>query len=185
MKVSREQAAKNRERILKMAARLFRERGYDGIGVADLMKSAGLTHGGFYGQFTSKEDLLEQATEQVLKENARNRLKMIRSGDDAWESFKQGYLSPIHRDKPGHSCAMTTLAIEAPRRALGIRRVLTQGLQALIDDLTRILPQKHRHDPREQALTALSTLVGAVVLSRAVDNPELADEILEAVKGNL
>src|SRR5215217_3193333 len=117
MKVSRAEAAQNRERIIEAAARLFRERGFDGIGVAELMKFAGLTHGGFYGHFASKEDLMAQASTHAL-----NRVQ------DHWEKFAEresgqplaalqaSYLSPQHRDNPGKGCLMAALGADAARQ---------------------------------------------------------------------
>src|ERR1043165_9265950 len=114
MKVSREQAARNRERILDTAAQLFRERGFDGIGVADLMKAAGLTHGGFYGHFASKEDLMAQA---CTRASARSRglwTKLAeRAPDDPLSEIAGVYLTSKHRDNPGEGCLMAALASEA------------------------------------------------------------------------
>src|ERR1700675_5091971 len=105
MKVSREQAAENRERIVQVAAKLFRERGFDGIGVADLMKAAGLTHGGFYGHFESKEDLMAQACEHATARSKTLFGKLAeRVPDDALGEIARAYLSPRHRDDPGAGC---------------------------------------------------------------------------------
>src|SRR3954452_12979212 len=107
MKVSREQAAENRERIVESAARLFRERGFDGIGVADLMKAAGLTHGGFYGHFASKEDLMAQACARGLDASQDAMGKAIeRDGANALSVIASAYLSPTHRDHPGEGCVL-------------------------------------------------------------------------------
>src|SRR5712671_5104880 len=110
MKVTREQAAANRERILDAAAKLFRERGLDGIGVADLMKDAGLTHGGFYGHFGSKEELQAEACVLALtRQSDRWRGLLEREGGRALEAMLEGYLSKRHRDNPGAGCALATL----------------------------------------------------------------------------
>src|SRR3954470_1990997 len=102
MKVSREQVALNRQRIVETAAKLFREKGYDGIGVADLMKSAGLTHGGFYGHFESKEDLLAEATAHALKKSVERWQGYAAQGPEtALDKIGQGYLTEQHRDNPG------------------------------------------------------------------------------------
>src|SRR3954470_1120937 len=118
MKVSREQAAENRERIVQTAARLFRERGFDGIGVADLMNAAGLTHGGFYGQFESKEDLAAQACARALDESA-GKWARATEGKPAREALKavaDFYLTPRHAGDPGSGCAFVALGAEAARR---------------------------------------------------------------------
>ena len=105
MKVSREQAALNRERIVDVAARLFREKGYDGIGVADLMKSAGLTHGGFYGHFASKEDLMIEACQHALNKSLEGwRAKVASDPQRALPAIIENYLTTRHRDQPGGGC---------------------------------------------------------------------------------
>src|ERR1700740_2198683 len=113
MKVSREQVALNRERIVETAARLFREKGYDGIGVADLMKGAGLTHGGFYGHFASKEDLLAQACAQAMEPAVgRWQAAAQEHPDTALEKIVHSYLSARHRDHPGRGCSVTALGAD-------------------------------------------------------------------------
>src|SRR5436309_11486102 len=107
MKVSREQAAQNRERIVETAAQLFRERGFEGIGVADLMKEAGLTHGGFYGHFGSKEELIAEASDRALAQSlARWDKLMARAPDDALSAIAKAYLNGTHRDDPGAGCLL-------------------------------------------------------------------------------
>src|SRR3954462_8520245 len=134
MKVSREQAAENRERILETAARLFREKGFDGIGVADLMQNAGLTHGGFYGQFPSKEDLAGRACERALEQSAA-RLDRLIAGHpkDTLQAVAASFLSTRHRDQPGDGCAFVALGAEAPRHAPAVRKVFTEALQRRIE----------------------------------------------------
>src|SRR6476619_2991342 len=117
MKVSRQQAAQNRERIVEAAAQLFRERGFEGIGVADLMKEAGLTHGGFYGHFESKEDLMAQA---CTRASARSRALWTRLAEraprDPLAEIASVYLTARHRDDPGDGCLMAALASDAARQ---------------------------------------------------------------------
>src|SRR5262244_3383304 len=110
MKVSREQAAANRERILEVAGKLFRENGFDGIGVADLMKSAGLTHGGFYGHFDSKEDLMAQACARALQNAGAYWTQTVASSQlEPFTALTRAYLSPAHRDNPGKGCVLAAL----------------------------------------------------------------------------
>src|SRR4030095_2840074 len=110
MRVSREQAAENRERIVQVAAKLFRERGFDGIGVADLMKAAGLTHGGFYGNFSSKDDLVAEATDRALKELSEYWTGEIeKAPESAFATIVDRYLSEGHRDAPGRGCLVAAL----------------------------------------------------------------------------
>ena len=122
MKVSREQAAQNRERIVEAAAQLFRERGFDGIGVADLMKEAGLTHGGFYGHFSSKEDLIAEASARALTRSLAVWSKLAdRASGDPLSAVAGAYLTSRHRDNPGAGCLLAALgpdvSRQGPRRA--------------------------------------------------------------------
>lgn len=186
MRVSREEAAKSRERILEVAAKLFRERGFDGIGVADLMKSAGLTHGGFYGHFASKEDLIAQACERAL-EGSRDALQQLADcGDEnALFAAASAYLSPLHRDQPGEGCVLAALGSEAARRGSPVRSAFTAGVRSAIDLLTRLVKGKSKQARQERALTVYASMVGALVLARAVDDPELSDELLRSVLASI
>src|SRR4051812_44260861 len=117
MKVSREQAAENREKILVVAAKLFREKGFDGIGVADLMKTAGLTHGGFYGHFASKEDLMAQACDRAVDDILRCAMeRRAEQTGDPFKGFVENYLSIDHRDNAGIGCPMAALGVDAARQ---------------------------------------------------------------------
>src|SRR5688572_31755633 len=110
MKVSREQAARNRERIVEAAAELFRERGFDGVGVADLMKEAGLTHGGFYGHFSSKDDLIAEASARALTGSLALWNKVAeRAPADPVSAVASAYLTSRHRDNPGAGCLLAAL----------------------------------------------------------------------------
>lgn len=182
MKVSRQQAVENREKVLDAASRMFREKGFDGVGVADLMKEAGLTHGGFYGQFSSKEELAAQACERALGQTARRWERLLEKGGDPLGRVIEAYLSPAHRDDPGHGCALATLGMEVPRRDPGVGHAFTAGLRSLVGLLERMLPQRLKAARRRQALALMSTLVGAMVLARAVDDAALSGEILESVR---
>lgn len=181
MKVSREQAAENRQRIVESASRLFRERGLDGIGVADLMKSAGLTHGGFYGHFESKEDLMGEACARAVEESlSKWRERIAASPDDPLAAVAAFYLSAPHREHPGNGCALAALGAEAARHGAPVRRALTEGLRRFVDLLTPLVPGRSRAVRREKALASFATMVGAMVLARSVDDRELGEEILQA-----
>lgn len=182
MRVSREQAVENREKILNTATRLFREKGFDGIGIADLMKSAGLTHGGFYGHFSSKEDLIAQACDRAVDEIlAHHQVRFNEGKGSYYQQFVANYLSCEHRDNPGSGCLMAALGADAARQSPFIKRAFTQSCNRLFAALMKILPAKSEAEKREQALTTLAALVGAQVIARAVDNPELSQEVLQAV----
>jgi TetR/AcrR family transcriptional repressor of nem operon len=186
MKVSREQATANHERIVDQAAKLFRERGFDGIGVADLMKSVGLTHGGFYGQFASKEALMAEASERAAGRMIGQWSAMADAGTaNPLAEVARSYLSTIHRDAPGTGCLMAALGPEAARQAKPVRDAVTQSLGATLDTLTRLAPGKSAAEKRRKAIATFAGMVGGMVLARAVNEPELSDEILETVAQSL
>lgn len=185
MKVSRKQATENRKRILDVAARLFREKGFDGIGIADVMKSAGLTHGGFYNQFTSKEDLVVQASARALEQTGEHWGRLTERDADPWHAHVDRYLSSRHCDDPGHGCAYAALGAEARRHDPAVRKVFAEGLRNMFDRLTTIVPEKKEGTRRQQAIYGMAALVGALILARAVDEPALAEEILDTVRTSL
>jgi len=186
MKVSREQAAENRERIVQVAAKLFRERGFDGIGVADLMKAAGLTHGGFYGHFGSKEDLAAEASDRALKDIQQYWSGVIdKNPDEAFSTIVNRYLSEGHRDTPGKGCLVAALGSDLGRQARPVRRVVTDGIQAFIGQLMQLVPGKLKPARRRRALTDFAAMVGAVTIARAVDDPALSKDVLDAVASSL
>ena len=132
MKVSREQAAQNRERILDAAAQLFRERGFDGIGVADLMKEAGLTHGGFYGHFSSKDDLIAQASARELTRSLAHWSKVgERASGDRLSAIAALYLTSTHRDNPGAGCVLAALGPDVSRQGPAVRRAVTDYVRSV------------------------------------------------------
>src|SRR5437868_4357735 len=165
MKVSREEAAQNRERILEVAAKLFRERGFDGIGVADLMKAAGLTHGGFYGHFASKEDLMAQACARAV-DGTLEAMNRAVEGDreHALSTIASAYLSTEHRDGAGEGCVLAALGAEAARQgSTTLRETFTQGVRATADLLTQLVTGKSRRARRKRALAVYASMIGALV----------------------
>lgn len=186
MKVSRAEAAQNRERIIEVAAKLFRERGFDGVGVADLMKSAGLTHGGFYGHFASKEDLMAQACARALEGTLDAMHQEVESGrPNALSTIASAYLSAEHRDRTGEGCALAALGAEAARHGSPVRGAFTQGVRSGIDLLTKLLTGKSRRARREHAMAIYASMVGALVLARAVDDAELSEEVMRSVLASI
>ena len=181
MKVSKSQAAENRERILEGAGRLFREKGFDGVGVAELMKTAGLTNGAFYGHFSSKDDLIAKACERVLVStfDPWSELPQDRSGA-ALKDFLATYLSPRHARLRSEGCLFSALSGEVARQSAPVRRSFTENLKNRIEALTRVMRPGDDKARREQALAAMSAMVGALMLARAVDDPELSAELLGA-----
>src|SRR5271168_1737933 len=132
MKVSREKAVENRERIIDAAAALFRANGFGGIGVADIMKAADLTHGGFYGHFASKDDLVAQASRRAMDRAAVNWGNVTaKAPKNPYTALLDHYLSPRHRDDPGHGCAFAALSGEAARCSKPVRAAFARGLEPL------------------------------------------------------
>jgi TetR/AcrR family transcriptional repressor of nem operon len=176
MRVSREKMAEHRERILDAAARLFRERGVEAISIAEVMQRAGLTHGGFYRHFASKDDLAAQACGRAF-DGALARLERKR-GDPA--RYARGYLTERHRDEPGDGCPIASLAAEIGASGEPVQAEFVQGLVRYIERLSGALP-------RERAVALVSTLVGALLLARATaaQAPELSSEILASVREHL
>jgi TetR/AcrR family transcriptional repressor of nem operon len=186
MKVSREQAAENGERILELATRLFRERGIDGVSVADLMKSAGLTHGGFYGHFKSKQDLVAQACGLALSKMRQSWMKAIgEAPEDPIRAVANRYLTAAHRDHISRGCPMAALGAEVARQGPAVRHSVTEELRLFIDSLSRVLPGSSPSARRQKAISVYALLVGGMVLARAADDPELSNEILQAAAASL
>jgi TetR/AcrR family transcriptional regulator, transcriptional repressor for nem operon len=186
MKVSRIQEAENHERILEVATRLFRERGIDGIGVAELMKAAGLTHGGFYGHFKSKEDLVAQACARAVLRMRQNWTNVIdQATGDPVEALAATYLTPKHRDATGRGCPMAAIGSEIARQGPEVRRAFTDELRPFLDYLSRMVHGNSNSLRRQKALATYAGLVGALIVSRAVDDPVLSNEILSAVASTM
>ena len=184
VRVTREQAAANREKILEVAGALFRERGFDGIGVADIMKRAGLTHGGFYGHFASKDDLAAEITARVLGRSGWLE-RLTGTQKPSFSDVVRQYLSPRHRDDPGRGCLFAALGSDVVRQPRSVRRAFTEGLRLRVDALARLAPGRSAAVRRQKALATMAELVGALILSRAVDDPKFSDEILEAAATSL
>jgi TetR/AcrR family transcriptional regulator, transcriptional repressor for nem operon len=186
MKVTRQQAEKNRERVLDVAGRLFREKGFNGIGVDDLMKGAGLTHGGFYANFKSKEELVAKSCERSLAELVEGWSKMAgETKGDPLRAIVARYLSSSHRDDPGNGCVLAALGADVARKSPAVRHAVTEGLRPFIELLTRSVSGRSRAARRKRALAIYASLVGAMVLARAVDDPALSKQILEAVAASV
>ncbi len=181
MKVTRQQVARNRQRILEVAGKLFREKGFDGVSVADIMKSAGLTHGAFYGHFASKDDLAAQACANCVGKIQDTWTAL--AGDnpaDQLGAIVSAYATPHHRDDLGGGCVLAALGADAVRQPGAVRRAFTEGIRSTVAMLSMIAPGGSNAAQREKALATLAGLVGALTLARAADDPTLSDEILDA-----
>ncbi|WP_079417900.1 TetR/AcrR family transcriptional regulator [Thiomonas intermedia] len=182
MKVSREQAERNRCAVVASAARLFRERGFDGVGLGEVMRAAGLTHGGFYKQFGSKEDLVRESMASALaRGQSKWRERVTATDADPLATFVNGYLAPDHRDHPADGCAFVAVGAEAARRDdPDLRRIFETEARGYLELIEGMLSDAPGRAGRDQALATLSTLVGALLMSRVVRDPELSADFLRA-----
>jgi TetR/AcrR family transcriptional regulator, transcriptional repressor for nem operon len=171
MRVRREQVAENRRAILDAASRLFRERGFDSVTVAEVMQAAGLTHGGFYGYFKSKDELIAGALADVLARRPEP------PGNLA--AFAAGYLSQTHRDNRAGGCPTAALAAETARLTGNARTEMTTGLKRQIERLSRIAPGEDAVQKRQVAIGSWAAMVGAMILARVSDDPTLSGEVLD------
>ncbi|MDF0729128.1 TetR/AcrR family transcriptional regulator [Pseudomonas entomophila] len=178
MKVSKAQVQANRAHIVETASALFRERGYEGVGVAELMAAAGFTHGGFYKHFGSKADLVAEASACGLAQT-----RAMTEGLDR-ETFLAQYLSREHRDNPAEGCTLAALSSDAARQPKAVKAVFAEGLEQMLQSLANGAPDPQAQ--RSQRLGNIALLVGALALSRACpDDSALADEILAACRERL
>ena len=170
------------ERIVEVAARAIRRSGYSGTGVADIMKEAGLTHGGFYSHFASREAMLAEAADRAGAEGLET-LEHIAASvapQKALAALLQAYLSKAHVEGVESGCAVAALGSEMPRQAPDVRRVATRRIKEMIDLVARQSPDWGQPGVHERALAIVATMVGALVLSRAVDDPKLSDALRAA-----
>jgi TetR/AcrR family transcriptional repressor of nem operon len=180
------QAAANRDRIIAKAAEAFREHGFGGIGVAELMRGVGLTHGGFYGHFGSKEELMALACRRAVDDMLRDwRAQAAAAPGDPLASIVEPYLSPEHRDHPGTGCLMAALGSEAARAPASVRRIITECLGDVFDTIAEQCPDAASGDRRRRAIGLFTSLVGAMVAARAIDDPKLSREIFDTVRDEL
>ena len=186
MRVSREKAAEHRERIIEAAGALFRENGFGGISVADIMKAADLTHGGFYGHFDSKDDLVAEACRRVMALAIANWERTAeRVPDSPFAALLTRYLSSRHRDDPGRGCVFAALGADAARSGPLVHDAFADGLEPLIALLAESAPGASESERRRKGVAAMAGLVGALLLSRAIGKRKLSDEILDATRCEL
>jgi TetR/AcrR family transcriptional regulator, transcriptional repressor for nem operon len=180
MRVTKAQAQANRARIVETAATLFRERGYDGVGVADLMAAAGFTHGGFYKHFGSKAELMAEAAASALSQAVATSEDL-----DVAEFFKL-YLSREHRDARSAGCTMAALGGDAARQSEDVKATFAAGIESMLTSLGRkgaMLGDADQRGVRAKLIDTLAHAVGALVLSRSCpDDSSLSDEILKVCR---
>jgi TetR/AcrR family transcriptional regulator, transcriptional repressor for nem operon len=181
MRVSRIRAAENRQTVIDVASRLFRERGFDGIGLKDLMKGAGLTQGAFYKQFASKEDLAVQASGRAL-ESAFSRWQAAAAANpkDPLGAVLAFYLSMEHLEARMEGCPIVALGADAARQGIEVKASFEAGIKAHLEVLGRMIAGTEGKEPKGKAMAILATMVGALTLARAVNDPDLAQAFLDA-----
>jgi TetR/AcrR family transcriptional regulator, transcriptional repressor for nem operon len=181
MRVSRIQAEENRRTVINVASRLFREHGFDGIGLKDLMKSAGLTQGAFYKQFESKDDLAAQASRRAL-ESAFHRWSAAAESNpqDPLGAVIAFYLSMAHRAEKMDGCPIVALGADAARQGADVKASFEAGIREYLALLGNWIGDADGEAPGSKAMTILSTMVGALVLSRAVNDEQLSKQFLQA-----
>jgi TetR/AcrR family transcriptional repressor of nem operon len=190
MGITTQKAAENKEAIVAAANGLFRERGVDAVGINELMGAAGLTRGGFYNHFTSKDALVDAVLARAMADGVGNLGRAIAAsqaeGNDPLAERIDWYLSPDHRADIEHGCPNASFAGDARRLAPAARAHYAEGLAANLDRLAGAIRTDDR-DQRAFAIALFSEMAGALLLSRAVAdaNPDLADEILEGVRADL
>ena len=182
MKTTTRSKEATHDRIVEAAARAIRRSGYDGTGVSDIMKDAGLTHGGFYAHFASREAMLAEAADRAGRESVETmgRIAAAAPPKRALRAMLEAYLSKDHLVGVETGCAAAALASEMPRQAPEVRRAATRRIKEMIDLVARELPDWGRPGVHEHALVTVATMVGALVLARAVDDPRLSDALRKA-----
>jgi TetR/AcrR family transcriptional repressor of nem operon len=188
MRISKQKAAENREKVVAAAAKLFRERGLEGVGVDALAEAAGLTHGAVYSHFKSKDELAAQAVRQALHQsmNEWQALTQGLAGAQAFEKLLKVYVSRSHRDDPAAGCSVAAIGGDAPRSAGELRGVFSEGVAQFIDILTTVSDGDTAAGRRRTAIARGAAMLGAVVMARAAASDHvLSDEILKSVRAEL
>ena len=182
MRVTKAKVAEHRRSILDSASRLFRERGFRDVGVAEIMQASGLTHGAFYGHFRSKAELADAACQEACAEGAQRWLESA-----SLPAILDRYLSPAHRDNPAAGCVLAALGAEVARQSDAVQKSYAEGMSRFVDALERHMDEAPPEARRQQAMAVLSCMIGALTLARAVasGDPALSDAILAAAREQL
>ncbi len=182
MRYSREHKQETHDRIVRKASVRLREKGAHGIGVADLMKEAGLTHGGFYAHFDSREALVIEAFGYAMDRSMEHWRKITDevSPEKRLALIAEAYLSAFHRDNPGHGCSIPALGAEIARESSKARKAFAGKLEEMIELLADYIPNLPRKAARKQAIATLATMAGSMLLARIAGSSELSEEVLKA-----
>jgi TetR/AcrR family transcriptional regulator, transcriptional repressor for nem operon len=183
MRITREKVAENRERLIEVATDQFRKLGIDGIGVADLMKEAGMSLGSFYGYFDSKEHLVSECCSYAIADvKTKITTAFSRSVTNPVEKTVDEYLSTAHRDEVAKGCGLAALGSEFAHKTEAVHAAATPELNSLFDEMARSLPGSTRKKRREQSIAIMASLMGGLILSRMTDDATLSHDILSSVK---
>lgn len=187
MKVTKDQVGRNREALVAAASRLFRERGLDGVGVSEICEAAGLTHGAFYRHFASKTDVvLAACSDAFLWRNGGARDGVA---GDVRARFAKAYLTENHRDNPGAGCPVAGLAVDAGRGDEVVSKAFADGVERYLSTVSSLLSRDGERSGADEgdALEMLATLVGGLVIARAVSrgNPKLSTKVLKTLRDRL
>jgi TetR/AcrR family transcriptional repressor of nem operon len=186
MRVSRAQAEENRQTVIDVASRLFRKHGFDGVGLKDLMEAAGLTQGAFYKQFSSKEDLAAQASKRAL-ESATERWSAAAAADpeDPIGSVVKFYLSMAHCAQKMDGCPIVALGSDAARQGREVKASFEAGIRSHLEMFCSLLGDIGDEEATGKAMAIASTMVGAVLLARAVNDKELSRQFLQSAADSI
>jgi TetR/AcrR family transcriptional repressor of nem operon len=176
-----------RERVLKVATKALREKGPEGVGVADVMREVGLTHGGFYAHFPSKDAFLTETLNEIFAQGAERVRKLTQglSPRDALAAYVDFYVSAAQRDHRDAGCPLVALNSDLPRQSKKFRAAFDEGVKRLVDRLTQWMTAAGLENAEALAVSTLSAMLGAVALSRAVSDHELSDRLLESARAGI
>jgi TetR/AcrR family transcriptional repressor of nem operon len=180
---SQQDKEKNHRQIVEIAAQKMRESGTEGPGVAEIMKEAGLTHGGFYKHFDSRDDLVAEAVEAAIAQARESYTERVEGAADPLAAFVDFYLSTTHRDDPGTGCPVVALGADAARADARVRAAYRDQVESYIGRMEELLGDGE--DARRRAISAVTSMVGAVLIARAVDDESLSEEILGEVRATV
>jgi TetR/AcrR family transcriptional repressor of nem operon len=184
MRYGKEHKAETHRRVVEAAARRFRRNGIEATGVVDLMADAGLTHGGFYAHFPSKEILVREAVMSASAQGRRHFQRQIEQaraeGREPLETIVRQYLTTLHRDRPDRGCSIAALGAEIARHPRKTREAFTEGLEKTLGLIASALPAPDRADAKDRAIAVFSTLIGALQLSRALADSDMSQRALDA-----
>jgi TetR/AcrR family transcriptional repressor of nem operon len=181
MRVSNAQAAENRARVVEVASELFRRRGFDGVGLKEVMENAGLTQGGFYKQFGSKGELIAEACDRAMETTARQLTDVASAApEDSFGALIDFYLSTEHRDAVGQGCPVAALGSDVGRADDAVKAAFEAGVKARIGVIEDLIAESEGACSRETSMAVLSTMVGALLLSRTMDDADLSRKFLDS-----